>query len=196
MSVVAAAVRLDPVAPSTTIKGPIMTRLMLLTTTFAFSASVATAAVSSHDLVVAYQAQGYTKIEVTTGPTQIKLEAIKGTSKVEVVYETATGAILSQGTKSVRLRDRGTSVEVSTSSDDFSTDGTEDAGSDDGAGHDMNDDHGDDDDSAEDPGSDDDANESNAYDHRSAHAKYGNNGKHGTGGKHGPDDHGKDGNDD
>jgi vacuolar-type H+-ATPase subunit F/Vma7 len=159
---------------------------MLLTTALAFSASMATAAISPNDLVTAYQAQGFTKIEVTTGATQTKLEAVKGNAKVEVIYDTATGAILSQETKRVSRRDRGTVVEVSTSSDDFSTGSNDHASSDDGAGHDMNDDNGGDqigDDSSDDDSSADDSSDDNHGD---------NQGKHGDKGKDGSDDHGKD----
>ena len=52
--------------------------------------------ITADELVAAYQAEGYTKIEVKTGLTQIKVEAIMGTTKVEVIYDAATGAILKQ----------------------------------------------------------------------------------------------------
>ena len=136
-----------------------MQRFILMTTALAFSATMAMAAVTSTDLVSAYQAQGYTKIEVITGLTQIKVEATQGNSKVEVIYDAATGAILSQQNSRAKAGDHGQGVEVSTSPDDFlngsaddngnNDNGTDDAnddhggdGSDDGAGHDANDDHG------------------------------------------------------
>jgi hypothetical protein len=141
-----------------------MKRLMLLSTALIFSATLSMAAVTADELVTAYQADGYTKIEVKTGLTQIKVEAVKGTTKVEVIYDAATGAILDQETGRARRGDRGTGVEISSeardflkpghsrnssaddsSADDSSADdsGADDHGSDDGQ-HDANDDHGDD----------------------------------------------------
>jgi hypothetical protein len=145
-----------------------MKRLIFLTTAVAFSASMAMAATTSGDLVAAYKAEGYTKIEVTTGRTQIKVEAVKGNSKIEVIYDAATGAILNQESKWAKRSDRGNGVALATSSDDF-TDNDAESGDDDGvsdddgAGHDMNDDHGDDD-SGSDDGAGHDANDDHGGD--------------------------------
>ena len=67
-----------------------MKRLMLLSTALIFAASMSMAAITADDLVAAYQAQGYTKIEVKTGLTQIKVEAVMGLTKVEVIYDATT----------------------------------------------------------------------------------------------------------
>ncbi|NBZ88245.1 PepSY domain-containing protein [Stagnihabitans tardus] len=140
---------------------------LLLSAAFVLSAASAFAAVTANDLVASYQADGFNAIEVTTGITQIKVEAVKNGTKVEVVYDIASGSILKQEQKPARARDlNDTSVEVQTSATDF-TDGSDDdsdddhgrgRGSDDGADHDVGDDHGgdrDDDDSSG-HGSDDD----------------------------------------
>lgn len=146
-----------------------MKRLMLLSSALILSATMSFAAVTADSLVTAYQAQGYTRIEVKTGPTQIKVEAVKGTTKVEVIYDAATGAILDQETSRAKRKDRGTGVEVSTENRDFlnanghdnnGDNGNDDHGSDDhgadndhsghGSGHDMNDDHGNDDNGGDD----------------------------------------------
>lgn len=137
-----------------------MKRFMFLTASFALSASMAMASISAGDLVAAYQAQGYARIEVTTGPTQIKVQAIKGSTKVEVVYDATTGAILRQENRWVKRSERGKGVAFSTASDDFmnnhagdaedsagdENDGnandSNDSGSKDGAGHDAGDDYG------------------------------------------------------
>lgn len=37
---------------------------------------------------------GYTFVEVKRGPTQLKAEGVKGTEKLEVIYDLATGRIL------------------------------------------------------------------------------------------------------
>ncbi len=60
------------------------------------AAGSATASPLTDSLVAAWQAQGYQRIEIETGPTQVKVEAIRGTQKAEVVYDAATGAILRQ----------------------------------------------------------------------------------------------------
>ncbi len=141
-----------------------MKRLMLLTAAFALTATMAMA-LTATDLVAAYQAQGFTKIEVTTGLTQIKVDAVKGNSQVEAIYDSATGAILKQDSGFAPRRDRGTGVQLRTSTHDFlggdgngdgngggggngdgNNDGqhdqNDDHGSGDGANHDAGDDHG------------------------------------------------------
>ena len=142
-----------------------MKRLMLLSSALILTASMSFAAVTANDLVTAYQAKGYTRIEVKTGLTQIKVEAVKGNTKVEVIYDAASGAILDQETSRAARGDRGTGVEISTeardflsgggSSDDNGDDNGDDANDDDGPHHDAgDDDHGSDD--GDDDGSDDD----------------------------------------
>ena len=42
------------------------------------------------------QGQGFTRIEVKTGLTQIKVEAVRGNREVEIIYDSATGRILKQ----------------------------------------------------------------------------------------------------
>ena len=120
-----------------------MKRLMLLTAAFALTAKMAMA-LTATDLVAAYQAQGFTKIEVTTGLTQIKVDAVKGNSQVEAIYDSATGAILKQESGFAPRRDRGTGVQLLTSTHDFlGGNGNGGGNGDDQNGqHDQNDDHG------------------------------------------------------
>ena len=172
-----------------------MKRLFILSAAFTFSASMAMAAITANDLVSAYQAKGYTRIEVVTGLTQIKVEAVRGTSKVEAIYDSATGTVLLQETGFVRRKDRAAGVEMSSSSTDFThgsgdDDGFDDDmdGDDDGPNHDANDDHGGDDHGNDDHGGDDHGGDDHANDD---HA----NDDHG-GDDHGKDDRGKAGNDD
>lgn len=41
-----------------------------------------------------FVAAGYSRVEVKTGPTQTKVEAWSATTKMEVIYDTATGTLL------------------------------------------------------------------------------------------------------
>lgn len=114
-----------------------MKRLMLLTAAFAFSAKMAMA-LTATDLVAAYQAEGFTRIEVTTGLTQIKVEAVKGKTKLEVIYDSTSGVILKKDSGWAGRPDRTPGVEMLTSTDDF----WRGAGHDDGAGNDDHGEHG------------------------------------------------------
>lgn len=128
------------------------TRLMLFVAAAALSANMAHAAISGEDLARAYLAQGYDYVEVKVGPTQTKVEAIKGTAKVEVLYDNETGSILEQEQEAAEGDDLGkTGSEIRTVDHDFED------GDDDGADDDSDDDHGDDDgeDHGDDHGGDD-----------------------------------------
>ena len=81
------------------------TRLTLLVAAIAFSGSMAFAALSTQDLVDQLGAQGYTRVEVKVGPTQTKVEAIRGTEKLEVVYDNASGETLKSETGTVEAGD-------------------------------------------------------------------------------------------
>lgn len=102
------------------------------------------------------QGQGYTRVEIRVGPTQIKAEAVRGTEKVEIIYDAATGAVLKSESEPASSRDmRSSGVSVGASSSDFvaATPGTDDHsatagdnGSDDNGGtgsdNEAGDDHG------------------------------------------------------
>ena len=135
-----------------------MKRLMLLSTALIFSATMSLAAITADELVLAYQAQGYTRIEVKTGPTQIKVEAVTGNSKVEVIYDALTGAILQQETSRANPDDLGTGVEVSQEDHDFlGQDSAHNSGNDDGSADNAGNDDGSADNSGNDDGSADNA---------------------------------------
>ncbi|MFN6926184.1 MAG: PepSY domain-containing protein, partial [Tabrizicola sp.] len=72
------------------------TRLMLFTAAAALSANMAFAAIDANALADRYLAEGYDFVEVKVGPTQTKVEAIKGDTKVEVVYDNETGDIIKE----------------------------------------------------------------------------------------------------
>ena len=135
-----------------------MKRLMLLSTALIFSATMSLAAITADELVLAYQAQGYTRIEVKTGLTQIKVEAVTGNSKVEVIYDALTGAILQQETSRANPDDLGTGVEVSQEDHDFlGQDSAHNSGNDDGSADNAGNDDGSADNSGNDDGSADNA---------------------------------------
>lgn len=148
-------------------------RLMMFTAAVTFSATMASAAITANDVVATYQSQGYTYVQVKDGISQIKVEAIKDGVKLEVIYDKASGNVISQETRAVQGSEAGLSgVEVQHSNGDFDDTGDDDNGSDDngdddngsdGSGHDADDDHGSDDDSGSDDngGSDDGGDDSN-----------------------------------
>lgn len=72
-----------------------MKRNLLLSAAFVLTAQMAVA-LTADELVAQYQAEGYGYIEIKSGVSQIKIEAIKDGRKVEVIYDVATGAILKQ----------------------------------------------------------------------------------------------------
>lgn len=124
-------------------------------------------------------AQGYQTTEVKVGPTQTKVEAVKGTTKVEVVYDRATGKIVKQETEyfggaapnggvEIKDEDRDFTKSARVDDDDDGDDsgkgrgrgrgrsGSDDS-SDDDSGDDRDDDHDDDRDDDHDDDRDDDS---------------------------------------
>jgi hypothetical protein len=69
-------------------------------------------ALTPEQIAARYQAEGYTRIEIKQGLTQTKVEAIRGTEKIEVVYDRATGAILKSETERATPGERGHSSTV------------------------------------------------------------------------------------
>jgi uncharacterized membrane protein YgcG len=125
-------------------------------------------ALTTDEVIATFQADGFTRIEVKQGPTQIKVEAIRGTEKVETIYDAETGAVLKSEvetvgpnenvTPGVSVRDRNSDfVDVGDDEDDDdendddedededeSDDDEGDDGDDDHGGHGGDDDHDDD----------------------------------------------------
>ena len=118
----------------------------------AVSGAAATAAVTTESVVREFQADGYGWIEVKKGPTQMKVEAVRGTEKVEVVIDIASGDVLERETETASLRDQGrTGVQVQDRARDFTG---RDDDSDDDDDHSGRSGHGSDDD-GDDDGDDD-----------------------------------------
>ena len=124
-------------------------RLMLYTAAVALSANMAFAAIDPSALADAYLAEGYDYVEVKVGPTQTKVEAIKGTTKVEVIYDNETQAIIKKEQDTADSDETGkVGKEVKTVKDDFEDgDDDDDEGDDEGDDGDDDDDDDDDDDS-------------------------------------------------
>jgi hypothetical protein len=182
---------------------------LLLTTTalFGLMAGVAAATPFTDQVVSGLQAQGYDHIEIVQGLTQLKVEAIRGNSQVEIIYDLATGAVLKQETNTVAAgTDNSPGVEIDTDdgdfidptetgsddssdddsdnsdddgSDDSSDDDSSDDSNDDSGSDDSNDDSDDDHDSNDDHGDDDNNDDDNSNDDNSDD-------------DHGNDDHGND----
>lgn len=138
--------------------------LFSATAVLLMSATYGSAAITGQDIAAQYQSTGYQSIEVTVGPTQAKVEAIKDGVKTEAVYDLETGNVLKSESETVGANeDISSSVEMNTSDEDFTHESGSDDQSDDvedddnsgtGSGHDEGDD-GDDHDSG-DGGSDHD----------------------------------------
>ena len=92
----------------------------MMTAAFIFGGQMAFAAIDPQVLADSYLANGYTFVEVKQGPTQTKLEALKGADVVEVVYDNGTGEIISQETQPADAEDLGrTGIKIKTTDKDF-----------------------------------------------------------------------------
>lgn len=58
-------------------------------------------ALTADEAVADLRAAGFTRIEVKVGATQMKVEAIRGTEKLEVVYDRVSGAVLKSEVETV-----------------------------------------------------------------------------------------------
>ena len=127
--------------------------------------SMASAGALTDQVVADLQSQGFDRIEVDEGPTQVKFEAIRSTDgvKIEVVYDSTTGTIIKQEQDTVTPgtnvtpgvfieSDDNDFVDANDDNDDDGSDDNDDDGSDDsnddgsddngGSSGDDNDDHG------------------------------------------------------
>ena len=153
-----------------------MKRILLMTAALIVAGTMASAAITAQSLVDTFKAQGYTRIEVKTGLTQIKLEAVKGTTKVETIYNMATGQVLKTETEAVGVfDDTAPGVELSNRNRDFLRLASND---DDSNDDDANDDDSDDNDSDDDSDDDSDSDSDDDSDDNSGHG--GGNSDHGS----------------
>ncbi len=167
----------------------------------AMSAGVAMASPFDDQIISGLQSQGFERIEIRTGLTQVKVEAIRGRDKVEIIYDLATGAVLSQQTGRISNGERVVpGVESRSENRDFvsvggrSNHNNHDSNNDDNGVDDTNDDNGVDD-TNDDNGvgdTNDDDNGSGSHHGHNGHNGSGHNGHNGSG----HDDNGSDNNDD
>ncbi len=137
-----------------------MTAILATVVTFAAGQVLA---LTPEEVAADLTAQGYERIEIRTRAGTIKVEAIRGTEKLEVIYDAGTGAVLKTETETVDAGDdttpgvtirqkrsglgrahaedhsRGRSQDDGSENDDNDDHGR---GHDDGADHDSVDDHG------------------------------------------------------
>ena len=147
-------------------------------------------ALTSDQVVADLQTAGYSRVAVRVGPTQMKVEAIRGTEKLEVIYDRTSGAVLKTETKTASGRDASRSgVSVRDRNRDFvsTVGGSDDRGTE-GKGHDRNHDIKDKRDTSSDGSSDDSSNS-----HRSDDDG---NDSHDSNDSHGSNDNDHSGNDD
>ena len=128
------------------------------TSTSSASAFVNTSSDNTDQLIRDLQDQGFTRIEVENGVSQTKVEAIRGTEKVETVFDRATGDVISQEVETVRDgEDTSPGVEIENRSRDFvDAEGSDDDDDDLSGGRDDDDDDDDDLSSGRDDDDDDD----------------------------------------
>ncbi len=120
--------------------------VVLMTTSFA------QAAFNADDIAAQYQSDGYTRIEIKIGLNTAKVEAFRGTTKIEVTYDLASGTVIKTETETfanapnvtpgVFVR---TESESGRGSDDDGDDDGDDHGGDDSGHHSGSDDSGSDD---------------------------------------------------
>ena len=138
--------------------------LLASVATLALSAGTAMASSFTDQIVAGLQSQGFARIEILEGTTQVKVEAIRGTTKLELIYDLATGAVLKQETATIDgTEDVTPGVEIETEDGDFITvsdedldgDAPDDDPVDDMSGEDDSDGSDDDADEADDDAEDD-----------------------------------------
>lgn len=94
----------------------------------------------NRELVAELQAEGYDFIEIKNGPTQIKVEAIRGTEKLEMIFDRETGELLKREIGRAGADDMGRSgIEIDTRKDDFLDDDEDDEDDDRSGGRDDDD---------------------------------------------------------
>lgn len=97
-----------------------MRKTLTLATAFALSSAAAQADEFTDAVLAKFQARDFDFIEIKEGPSQLKVEAIRGTQKLEVIYDRATGAILKQEQESADADEIGrVGVEIDRGNGDF-----------------------------------------------------------------------------
>ncbi len=140
-------------------------KLLCYTAAVLMTAGTAFAAIDGNALADSYLAKGYDFVEVKVGPTQTKVEAIKGTTKVEVIYDNETQEIIKSEQETAEGDEVGrTGKQVRTVNRDFERDDGGRRGGRGGRDDDDDDDDRDDDDSDDDDSDDDDRDDDDSDD--------------------------------
>ncbi|MEM9432384.1 MAG: PepSY domain-containing protein [Pseudomonadota bacterium] len=82
-----------------------MKRMLSLTTALTLVAPIAQADSFTDQVTKAFQDLGFEFIEVETGPTQVRVEGLRGRQIYEVIYDRSTGDILTQDVDFADLED-------------------------------------------------------------------------------------------
>ncbi|MFZ7090276.1 PepSY domain-containing protein, partial [Primorskyibacter sp. 2E233] len=142
------------------------TKLLLSTGAALLFGTMAFADAFNDQVVAQLQSQGFQTLEIKTRNGQTKFEAVRGDQKLEVVYDRATGKVVSQEMKQAKASEQTaektqtqtqTQTETQYSDDNNSgsdDNGTDDNGTDDHSGSDSSDDHSGSDSSDDHSGSD------------------------------------------
>lgn len=73
-----------------------MIRKLMMSAALALMGSTAMAAISTDDMIQSLSAQGFTRVEIKRGLTQVKVKAIRGDQKLDLVLDAVSGKILKQ----------------------------------------------------------------------------------------------------
>ena len=82
-----------------------MRRVIALTAALALLGTAATATVSNEALISDLSGKGFTRVEIKHGLTQLRVQAIRGKMRLELVLDAETGLVLRQRTGKIRLFD-------------------------------------------------------------------------------------------
>jgi hypothetical protein len=108
------------------------TTLLSTTAALALATSPVFAQSATDQIVADLQSQGFTYVEVKEGPSQIKAEAVRDGTKLEVIYDSATGEILKQESEAAEGEyAQRTGVEIDSDDEDFLDDDDMDESDDD-----------------------------------------------------------------
>lgn len=122
-----------------------MKKTLLTTTAMILVAGALSAQSIADQVITALQADGYERIEIDNGPSTIKVEAIRGDRKLEIIYDAITGEILEQESGPVAAReDRAPGVFIDDEDDDENDDDERDDDEDDESDDDEDDESDDD----------------------------------------------------
>lgn len=128
-------------------------KAIVLSLALAVLAGGAQAQITRAQVLATYQEKGFTQIEVKSIGSTIKVEAVKGGTKFEVIYDTTTGTIVKQESHPAEDVSGGQGSDDGAGHDAGDDHGSGGQGADDGAGHDAGDDHGGDRNGADNSGS-------------------------------------------